>query len=91
MISDLVLPSGGAPGQVGRGWLVLADADGNGSVEGGVGLPVASAVEAVPTRHARGGADRANHAQPILSADHPQLDWEAELAIAVGRRESDRP
>src|SRR4051794_9561358 len=40
---------GGAPVDVVDGGLVPAHADDDGAVEGGVGLPVASSVEAVPS------------------------------------------
>jgi len=44
---SLGLPFGGAPSDVGNGWLVESHAHDEDAVQGCVGLPVAAAVEAV--------------------------------------------
>ncbi len=56
--------SGGASGDVVAGWLVESPADDDGSIEGGVGLPVAASIEAVPAGGPPGrGRDRAHAAE----------------------------
>ena len=59
----LALPFYGAPLDVVEGGLVSAHADDDYSVEGGVGLSIAAAVEAMAGSLATGGRDRAGAAQ----------------------------